>query len=96
MNLIPKAQNQTELRLNDWIVFFSYQTPVVAVDRCNGTVYVTEKKWSQTTTRHINKYLSSLSRINEQKICSQGFLDDLIGSKHSSDDCPDLKSHHLH
>lgn len=78
MELTQHGSNQTELKLNDWYVFFSYKTPVVAIDRCNDTVYVTEKKWSRTTSRHINNYLKTLVYPEDFKLCAQAFLDDLV------------------
>lgn len=55
MKLKPIQSNMTELTLNDGTqVLFSYQTPVACwVD---GQFYKTDKKWSVTTTRHINKW----------------------------------------
>lgn len=38
----------------DTVVLFSYDTPVAAV--IDGVSYRTEKKWSNTTSRHINKW----------------------------------------
>lgn len=56
MQLNPIAPNQIELRVGNKTVFFSYKTPVVVVFD-NGSVYRTNKKWSVTTSKHINKYL---------------------------------------
>lgn len=62
MNLTPIKANMTELDLPGGLkVLFSYKTPV-AVRWTNGaayTFYQTEKKWSQTTTRHIKTWLAS-------------------------------------
>lgn len=57
MNLKSLKVNQTELRLNDWLVFFSYETPVACQDRKSGMFYQTEKKWSRTTSKHITQWL---------------------------------------
>jgi len=55
MKLKQLGSNQTELVLNDGTqVLFSYETPVACwVD---GQFYRTDKQWSQTTSRHINKW----------------------------------------
>jgi len=50
MELTPIAANQTLVTFPNYSeVFFSYKTPVVK----------TKTWYSQTTTRHINKYLES-------------------------------------
>jgi hypothetical protein len=61
MNLIPVAPNMNELVFerngNLYKVLFSYRTPVAAV--LNGDhFYQTEKKWSNTTSRHVKKWLA--------------------------------------
>ena len=55
MKLKQLGSNQTELVLNDGTqVLFSYETPVACW--IDGQFYRTDKKWSQTTSRHINKW----------------------------------------
>lgn len=63
MNLIPIKANMTELELPGMRVLFSYKTPVaVLIFEANPDTssswhqYRTEKKWSNTTTRHINTW----------------------------------------
>ena len=57
MKLTPIAANQTSVTFNDGTeVFFSYKTPVAAYLPEKGYVK-TEKFYSVTTSRHINKYL---------------------------------------
>jgi hypothetical protein len=56
MNLKPLASNKTELTLADGTqVLFSYQTPVACWR--NGEYFKTSKKWSNTTTRHVNSWV---------------------------------------
>ena len=59
MKLEPIAANQTLLTFPNYSeVFFSYKTPVAGYHPDLG--YVKTKTWySQTTTKHINKYLKS-------------------------------------
>lgn len=60
MKIKPIASNMTELLLNDGTqVLFSYQTPVAVIkrDQCLQTIQ-TSKKWSVTTSKHINKWFS--------------------------------------
>ena len=57
MTLKPIAANQTQLTTNSGnVILFSYQTPVAAQLASGGFVR-TEKKWSRTTSKHINQWL---------------------------------------
>ena len=63
MELKQIGSNQTTLTLQiqtskgkDFTVLFSYSTPVAA-QLPDGSYVQTAKKWSQTTTKHINKWL---------------------------------------
>jgi hypothetical protein len=57
MNLNRIQNNLIEITLhNGKKVLFSYCTPVASWEE--GQFYKTEKKWSNTTTRHINKWLA--------------------------------------
>ena len=59
MELIPLGCKQTQINLkNGDSVFFSYRTPVASLT-ANG-YYKTSKKWSVTTSRHINKWLGGV------------------------------------
>lgn len=58
LTIKPIGSNMTELHFSGGVVLFSYQTPVAYKDRL-GTFYHTNKKWSNTTTRHINKWLNT-------------------------------------
>ncbi len=60
MHLRPIASNMTQLDLSDGTsVLFSYKTPVACLSD-NG-YYRTSKKWSVTTSRHINKWLQGVN-----------------------------------
>ena len=55
MNLRTIAPNMTELSINSvGTVLFSYNTPVAA--RTPDGIFKTEKFWSTTTSKHINKW----------------------------------------
>ena len=55
MRLNNIASNMTEITLaNGTQILFSYKTPVASWE--NGQFYKTEKFWSKTTSRHINKW----------------------------------------
>ena len=76
MKLTPIAANRTQLNLNDGTqVFFSYKTPVAAYCPLRGYIR-TDKFWSTTTSRHINKWLGG---INEVTKVSQEMLEELVG-----------------
>ena len=51
------GSNQSEVELADgtWVLF-SYQTPVAALVPGQGWIR-TDKKWSATTTKHVNAWL---------------------------------------
>ena len=76
MKLTPIAANQTQLNLNDGTeVFFSYRTPVAAYLPTQGYIR-TAKKWSVTTSRHINKWLKGITEVTE---VPQEMLTELVG-----------------
>jgi len=57
MKLTPIGTNVTELELENGItVLFSYRTPVAAFVPGLGVIR-TEEKFSQTTTKHTNKWI---------------------------------------
>jgi hypothetical protein len=56
MKLEPLSGNKNQITLADGTqVLFSYQTPVACWR--DGAFYKTSKKWSNTTTRHINSWV---------------------------------------
>ena len=74
MKLTPIAANQNEVELtNGTQVFFSYKTPVAAYLPEKGYVR-TDKFWSVTTSRHINKWLQGVNNVSE---IDQSILDNL-------------------
>ena len=68
MKLKNIGTNETEIDLG-----FSYNTPVAA-RLGNGALLKTNSKHSQTTTRHINKWLQGREAIERD----QSYLDNLI------------------
>jgi hypothetical protein len=57
------------------VILFSYETPVAAL-LPSGRHVKTSKKWSPTTTKHINKWLVGVSSPVEE--LDQNFFDSLI------------------
>jgi hypothetical protein len=57
MKIKSHGANMTEVLFSDRTsLFFSYETPVGAYIPNEG-FYITDKKWSRTTSKHINKWL---------------------------------------
>ena len=71
MRVIPNGSNQTILEGKGCRVLYSYQTPV-ALEAPNGKYYRTDKKWSVTTSKHINKFVGGAKRGEP---CPQSVLD---------------------
>lgn len=71
------GSNQTQVETKRGVLLVSYETVVAAIlhDKgLNPKAYRTSKKWSVTTSRHINKWLDG--REAEEK--EQEFFDNLI------------------
>ena len=82
MQLTPIASNMTEVETSKARVLFSYRTPVAAY--VFGRGYVNTEKWySVTTTRHINKWIymdmpvSGYIAVTTEKV-AQTYLDKLV------------------
>ena len=76
MQLTPIASNMTEVETSEARILFSYRTPVAAYVFGEGYVR-TEKWWSVTTSRHINKWLD-LRYGETAKEVSQTYLDNFV------------------
>ena len=78
MKIKPIASNMTELVLdNGDRVLFSYETPVALFT--SGEFVVTKKKWSQTTTKHINKWFKlSGWLLATTRFEDQSYFDNLV------------------
>ena len=73
MQLTPIASNMTEVETSEARILFSYRTPVAAYVFGEGYVR-TEKWWSVTTSRHINKWIDG----GTTKEVAQTYLDNLV------------------
>jgi hypothetical protein len=70
MTLRPLGANQTEVTINDeLVILFSYRTPVACSVVLDGKWqhYKTEKQWSVTTSRHINKWMPTVTGTKAQE-----------------------------
>ena len=75
MLLTPIASNMTEIETDDARILFSYRTPVAAFVFGEGFVR-TDKYWSVTTSRHINKWIGGKDVTTEE--VAQTYLDNLV------------------
>jgi len=75
MKLNPIGANVNELTLdNGTTVLFSYKTPVAACLGDGSGFIRTERKWSSTTSKHINRWLDGA----KAREVPQSVLDGLI------------------
>jgi hypothetical protein len=73
MKLNTLGSNQTEIvKDNGNVVFFSYNTPVAAC--IGGKFYRTDKKWSVTTSKHVNAWLGGATA----EVKPQEYFDGLL------------------
>lgn len=75
LSVKPVASNMTLLETPAHIVLFSYATPVASFDKSKYQFYKTSKKWSKTTTRHINKWIDGVQAVEQP----QTYFDNLLG-----------------
>jgi len=70
MQLKKLGSNMTELVTRDGRILFSYETPVAVLDHGDYEYYVTDRFFSKTTTRHINKWLEGVNavKVSHEKI----------------------------
>jgi len=77
MKINNVGSNMTELATNSGtVILFSYSTPVAAM-LPSGQYVKTSERYSQTTTRHINKWLQGVSANVETR--SPKFISNLTG-----------------
>lgn len=68
MQIQPNGNNQTILHLrNGTSVLFSYSTPVAAFIAGRGYVQ-TNRKYSQTTSRHIRAFAGNAEMVEQSEI----------------------------
>lgn len=69
------GSNMTEVRTKEARILISYETPVAAFIESPGGYVRTSKKWSVTTTKHINKWLNGCHAIETNQSFFDGLLD---------------------
>jgi len=78
VKFVPHGSNVCEIRLEGrttTILCVSYETPVAAIIK--GQCFSTDKKWSVTTSRHINQFRERHG-FTESVKHSQSFFDNLL------------------
>ena len=73
MQIKPIASNMTELEVNNTTILFSYSTPVAGYS--DEGAFRTDKYYSVTTSKHINKYLGGK---DVGKVVPQSYIDALV------------------
>jgi len=59
MHLNNISKNVSEIKNSKGTILFSYNTPVAVITQ-DGNVLRTDRKYSKTTSKHINQWLGSL------------------------------------
>lgn len=62
------GNNETQVEQNGYSILYSYNTPVAVRHVASGNEWITNKKWSVTTSRHINKWCSPSAKSVEQSV----------------------------
>jgi hypothetical protein len=76
MKLKTIGSNMTEVEVNGHTVFYSYSTPVAA-NLSDGVFVRSAKRYSNTTSKHINKWLDG----RKAEVVPQEEIDALVGGK---------------
>lgn len=82
MKLNPIKANMTEVQHGWYTTLFSYKTPVATIFWQGEVIeaYQTEKKWSNTTTRHIKQWLALHPEVLGAEYKPQEWFDNLGAS----------------
>jgi hypothetical protein len=81
MRLRYLTSSSMELDLNDNLyILFSYETPVACFIQGEG-YYYTEKKWSNTTSRHINSWLAGMNAKPKPQEFFDAIIENCYGDK---------------
>jgi hypothetical protein len=91
MDIKNIASNMTLVNFNDGDeLLISYKTPVAG--RIGGRMVRTNKYWSQTTSRHINKYFRSEYGVDPKVFPIEEFNQNLFDDRLSHSEFPDMVS----
>ena len=69
MKMKQLGRNTSEITTDRYVILFSYNTPVAYLDLDHDKCFVTETKYSRTTSKHISKWLpSEATEVPQQQI----------------------------
>jgi hypothetical protein len=84
VKILKSGPNQTEVLVGSKILFFSYETLVgllIQGDvRFGFGLYITNQKYSKTTSGHLNKWLASQPSVLTVREVPQAELEELAGT----------------
>lgn len=60
------SHHSTEITLSDGKLLYSYNTPVAMFNNLENKYYKTNKKWSKTTSKHINSWIPKNAVVEEK------------------------------
>lgn len=69
--------NRTEVNTDQYSILVSYQTPVAYLDKSGTGFFRTSKKWSVTTSKHINQWLDGAKSQTVDQSVLDGLLEGL-------------------
>ncbi len=75
MKLKQLGSNMTEIKTGNSDVLFSYETPVAGWDDVGA--FKTDNFFSQTTSRHINKYFEGFD-ATKIRVVKQEYIEDMM------------------
>ena len=67
--------NTNIVNKGNYVILVSYDTPVAAYSPDEDICYITEKKYSRTTTKHINQWVSELKDLVDTPKVPQEVID---------------------
>lgn len=71
------VNNHYLIHCKNYTVFQSYETPIAIVDHSNGSVRVVDKKYSRTTSKYTNLFLSQYKNYTVFYVTEEA-LEDII------------------
>lgn len=71
------VNNQYLIDCKHYVVFQSYETPIAIVDNSNGSIRVTDKKYSKATSKYTNLFLSQYKNYDVFYV-TEDELEDII------------------
>ena len=81
MKIKNVGSNMTEVEMNGCILLYSYETPVAGKNTdgwyVGNAMFKTDRKWSVTTSRHINKWFREVWDVDAKTEVPEVSQDDI-------------------